>query len=352
MGKILNKRRIGKTSLQITELGFGCASLGNLYRVLSDDEAGETVNAAHDAGINYYDTAPYYGFGLSERRLGDVLRPLDRESLVISSKVGRLLRPAKGIVSDAERHGFRSPMPFEPVYDHSYDGIMRSFESSLQRLGLSRIDILLMHDLGEDTHGDKSAFYFKQAMDSGYRALDELRGDGLIKAVGLGVNEYRVCEEVMAYGHFDCFLLAGRYTLLEQEALETFLPKCESRGTSVIIGGAYNSGILAQGTRSSITPTYNYEPAPTAIIDRVQKIEAVCEGYDVLLPEAALQFPLAHPAVACVIPGLGKTKYVQKTLDYYRKPIPAEFWSALKTEGLLGEQAPVPSLNPVADIAL
>ena len=351
MEQLLHKNPIGRTSLQISEIGFGGASLGNLYRVLSDNEASSTVTAALNEGVNYFDTAPYYGFGLSERRLGDVLRPQDREGLVISSKVGRLLKPKKGINSNAERHGFRSPMPFEPVYDYSYDGVMRSFEASLQRLGTSHIDILLIHDIGEDTHGEKGNYYFKQAMDGGYRALDELRGHGLIKAVGLGVNEYKVCEAAMDYGQFDCFLLAGRYTLLEQEALETFLPKCLSHGASLIIGGAYNSGILAQGTRSGSIPTYNYEPAPSAIIDRVRKIEAVCEAYDVLLPEAALQFPLAHPAVACVIPGLGKTKYVKKTMDYYRKSIPDDFWAAMQGEGLLAADAPVPSQESIVNLA-
>lgn len=344
----ISTRPIGKSSLRVTELGFGGAPLGNLYRVLADEEAEATVSEAFSMGFRYFDTAPYYGFGLGERRLGDVLRKFDRSSYVLSTKVGRLLQPIPGGSVPDERHGFKSPMPFNPVYDYSYDGIMRSVEASIQRLGLSHIDILLMHDIGEMTHGDKHPFYFKQAMEGGYRALDELREQGLIKAIGLGVNEYEVCEAAMEHGRFDCFLLAGRYTLLEQEALLTFLPKCERHGASVIAGGIFNSGVLAQGTRSNATPTYNYEPASPSIIDRVRKIEVICEAYDVRLAEAALQFPLAHPAVSCVIPGIGKTEYVRKTMDFFNKSIPASFWAALKDEKILAVDTPVPNQNSLA----
>ena len=336
-------RKIGATGLAITTLGLGCASLGNLYRTVSDAQARETVQRALDANLRYIDTAPYYGFGLSERRVGDVLRRQPRDDYVLSTKVGRLLRP--GAVADEQtgRHGFHSPMPFEPVYDYSYDGIMRSYEDSLQRLGLDRIDILYIHDIGQVTHGDDNTRLFRVAMESGYKALDELRNAGQVRAFGLGVNEYEVCEEALEYGDFDCFLLAGRYTLLEQGALDTFLPKCEARNASVIIGGVYNSNVLALGSKSEQPLYYNYEPAPPPIIDKVRRMETVCDEFHVALPAAALQFPLACPAVASVIVGMGNPQRVARTLELFAAPVPAEFWQALRDKGLLHPSAPLPT---------
>ena len=301
------------------------------------------MQCALNAGLSYMDTAPYYGFGLSERRVGDALRQEPRNSFVLSTKVGRLLQPCDLVDDDETRHGFCSSMPFEPIYDYSYDGIMRSYEDSLQRLGLNRIDILYIHDIGQVTHGDDNTRLFKIAMESGYKALDELRSSGQIFAFGLGVNEYEVCEAALEYGDFDCFLLAGRYTLLEQDALNTFLPKCEARSISIIIGGVYNSGILALGTRSQQTLYYNYEPAPAAIIKRVQRLETVCDEFQISLAAAALQFPLACPAVASVIVGMGRPQRVEHTLELFSSPIPAEFWQALRDKELLHPSAPVPT---------
>jgi D-threo-aldose 1-dehydrogenase len=336
----LEHRRIGTTEIEVDTLGFGCASLGNLYHTVSDDEATEILSTAWARGFRYFDTAPHYGQGLSERRVGDALRAYKGKRYLLSSKVGRLLRPA-GYA--AERHGFVSPMPFDIVYDYSYDGIMRSFDDSLQRLGLDRIDILYMHDIGAVTHGSDNDRLFPIAMDSGYRAMDELRRDGRVSAIGLGVNEYEVCEAALEYGDWDCFLLAGRYTLLEQEALDSFLPKCVDRKCSIVIGGAYNSGILATGVRGKGPWYYNYAEAPAAIVDRVAKIEATCEEFGILLPAAALQFPLAHPAVVSVIPGIGKVSRIVQTLELFQSEIPAEFWSVLKAQGLLRTDAAIPS---------
>lgn len=341
--KTLPCRKIGNTSLEVVTLGLGCASLGNLYRPVSDVQAGETLQCALDAGLRYIDTAPYYGFGLSERRVGDVLRKEARDSIVLSTKVGRLLQPCGPVNGNTARHGYCSPMPFEPVYDYSYDGVMRSYEDSQQRLGLNRIDILYLHDIGRVTHGDDNTRLFKIAMESGYKALDELRRAGQISAFGLGVNEYEVCEQALEYGDFDCFLLAGRYTLLEQGALDTFLPRCEERKVSIIIGGVYNSGILAAGSQSKQTLYYNYEPAPVAIIERVQRLETICGEFQVPLPAAALQFPLAHPAVASVIVGTGNPLRITHTLALLSSPVPLEFWQALRAEGLLHAAAPVPT---------
>ena len=336
-------RKIGKTGLEVATLGLGCASLGNLYRPVTDVEARETVQCALNAGLRYMDTAPYYGFGLSERRVGDALRQEPRNGFVLSTKVGRLLQPCGPVDKNETRHGFRSPMPFEPVYDYSYDGIMRSYEDSLQRLGLGRVDILYIHDIGRVTHGGDNTRLFKVAMESGCKALEELRSSGQISAFGLGVNEYEVCEAALEYGDFDCFLLAGRYTLLEQDALDTFLPKCEAREVSVIIGGVYNSGILAVGTQARQTLYYNYEPAPAAIIERVQRLETVCDEFQVSLSAAALQFPLACPTVAGIIVGTGNPQRITRTLALFTCPIPAEFWQALRDKELLHPAAPVPT---------
>jgi len=332
------QRRIGTTDLAVDVLGFGCAPLGNLYARISDGDARDLLTAAWDAGFRYFDTAPHYGQGLSERRVGDALRAHRGEGVVLSTKAGRLLTPA-GYAD--ERHLYRSPMPFDIVYDYSYDGVMRSFEDSLQRLGLDRIDILHLHDIGEATHGSDNDALFRTAMDGGYRALDELRQDGRISAIGLGVNEWEVCEAAMEHGDWDCFLLAGRYTLLEQAALDSFLPKCVERQCSVIVGGPYNSGILVTGTRGH--GHYNYAAAPEPILSTVRRIEAICDDFDVPLPAAALQFPLAHPAVAGVIPGLARKEHVDSTQRYFNASIPAAFWEALRDAKLVRADAPLPA---------
>jgi len=340
----LPSRRIGNTDLDVAPLGLGCAGLGNLYSAITDTQARETVRRGLNAGLRHIDTAPYYGFGLSERRVGEALREQPRDSFVLSSKVGRLLQPCGAVDADTARHGYCSPMPFAPVYDYSYDGVMRSYQDSLQRLGLSRIDILYIHDIGKVTHGRDNARLFKIAMDSGYKALDELRSGGQIRAFGLGVNEYEVCEAALEYGDFDCFLLAGRYTLLEQGALDTFLPKCAARNVSVIIGGVYNSGILATGAQSGQTPYYNYEPAPAAIIERVERLETACAEFKVPLAAAALQFPLAHPAVASIAVGMREPQQVDHTLALFTCPVPADFWQALWDSDLLHPAAPAPTV--------
>lgn len=338
----MKSRRLGTTRLTLTELGFGAAPIGNSRMSVDDATASSALSAAWDAGMRYVDTAPFYGFGLSERRVGDGLRLHERNDFVLSSKVGRLLKPVPGHRGDAPRFGFRSSMPFEPLFDYSYDGVMRSFEDSLQRLGLARIDILLAHDIGEVTHGAANREHFETLMSGGYRALDELRATGAIAAIGLGVNEWEICEAAMQRGRFDCFLLAGRYTLLEQCALESFLPKCAAHGASVIIGGPHNSGILAAGTRGGGTLYYNYAPAPPAIIERVQRIEAICDAHGVAMGAAALQFPLAHPTICSVIPGMESAQRVAQTMALFNTRIPEAFWRDMKAAGLIRTDAPTP----------
>lgn len=332
----MQTRRIGRTDLEVTTLSFGAAGIGNLYRPISRDDAEATLAVAWDAGIRYFDTAPRYGHGLSEHRLGEFLRSQPRETYVISTKVGRLLTPVPE--NEVPDYGFDDPLPFRADYDYSYDGVMRSFEDSLQRLGLDHIDLLLLHDIGSDTHGaEKNAELFPIAMQGGYKALAELRASGAVKAIGIGVNEWQVLVEAMQHGDWDTFLLAGRYTLLEQELLHTLLPLCESAGTSIIVGGPFNSGILAG------RDTWNYSRAPQPIIDRVRRIAAVCDAHGVALPAAALAFPLGHASVASVIPGPRSAAEVDQIVDWFETEIPASLWSDLKTEGLIDQAAPVPA---------
>jgi D-threo-aldose 1-dehydrogenase len=335
----LSLRSLGGTGLNVTELGFGGAPMGNLFRPLPDETARTTLAAAKAGGFGYFDTAPFYGFGLSERRMGDALRGGD---FVISSKVGRVLNPVSGPVGESTvRHGYATPMPFEPVFNYSYDAVMRSHEESLQRLGLARIDILYIHDIGRMTHGSENAFHMAElTKGGGLRALEELRDAGAITGFGMGVNEVAACLEVMEHARLDAILLAGRYTLLEQAPLDDLFPACTTAGTAIVIGGPFNSGILAAGSKSGAT--FNYETASKAVVKKVAAIEAVCEAHGVPLPAAALQFPLAHPLVASVIPGLDSPERVEQALALHRHPIPAALWEELKARQLLRQDAPTP----------
>ena len=335
-------RKLGPTGLNVTELGFGTAPLGNLFRPLPDEVARDTLAAAEKSGFGYYDTAPFYGFGLSERRLGDALRA--RSGIVLSTKVGRLLRPVPGPVDQNQpRHGYATPMPFEPVYDYSYDAVMRSFEESLQRLGLSRIDLLYIHDIGRLTHGEaNNARMAELTRGGGLKALEELRASKAISGFGMGVNEVPACLEVMDHARLDVILLAGRYTLLEQTPLDDLFPRCKQAGTAIVIGGPYNSGILAVGSKTATPLYYDYAPAPGEVIEKVRKIEAVCDRHHVPLAAAALQFPLAHNLVASVIPGLDSPERVSQTLTLYRHKVPADLWQELRREKLIRPDAPVP----------
>ncbi len=340
-GIAIATRTLDAAGIALPELGFGAAALGNLYQPVSDTQAHEALHAGLSLGLSYVDTAPFYGFGLSERRVGDGVR--GRREAIVSTKVGRLLVPASGVVDDTERYGFRSAMPFEPVYDYSYRGVMASWEASLQRLGLARIDILFVHDIGRLTHGGQHGKIIAQLTSGGgLLALEELRSSGRISAFGIGVNEVEICLELLQLAKLDVILLAGRYSLLEQGAMDALLPSCEAAGTRIVIGGPYNSGILATGTRGSRHPYYNYAPAPADIVARVAAIERVCDHHGVSLPAAALQFTLANPVVASVIPGLESSARVADTVKLYQEVIPASFWAELKDLKLLRGDSPVP----------
>ena len=332
--------RLKNGGIDFTELGFGTAPLGNLYRAISDEEAHDVLQAAWDSGCRYFDTAPLYGLGLSERRVGNFLRGKPRDEYVISTKAGRLLKVCPPDRRTGIGKFFDTPNRQE-VYDYSYDGVMRSFEASFERTGLDRFDILFVHDVDIFTHGSKEASdaRIEEFMKGGYYAMLSLRDQGVIKAFGGGINEWQVCETLARRGDFDLFLLAGRYTLLEQEALSSFLPLCIGRGIGIVLGGPYNSGILARGP--SDEAQYNYSNAPQEVIDRVRKINAVCERHGVRMIEAALNFPLLHPAVVSVIPGGQSVGEVRSNREILGREIPAALWADLKAEGLMRADAPV-----------
>jgi D-threo-aldose 1-dehydrogenase len=344
MVELTTARRLGGSDVAVTPLGFGGNVLGNLYGVVDEDEALDTVVAAWETGVRYFDTAPLYGHGLSEHRMGHVLRRYGRGDFVLSSKVGRLLRPHGRVPPpklDPSQGGiFTDELPFEPVFDYSYDGVIRSVQDSLQRLATNRIDLVMIHDADEWTHKANYDAIVEQVRTGALPALQKLRDDGVIRAFGAGVNQAEACERLMDVGRWDCFLLAGRYTLLEQGGLDSFLPRCEAERVSIILGAPYNSGILATGAVPGAR--YNYLPAPEAVMQRVAAIQSVCRDYDVSLPAAALQFPLGHPAVATVIPGGRSRSEVERNAALMRTPIPPGFWAALRAGGLIREDAPTP----------
>jgi D-threo-aldose 1-dehydrogenase len=327
------RRRIGRTTLEVTVLGLGTATLGGARIPVSRETAEAIVGAAWATGVRYVDTAPFYGVGQAERAVGDALRDEPRGDWVLSTKVGRLLRPVKRPPATAERS---HPLPFDVVYDYSHDGIMRSFEDSLQRLGLARIDILYVHDIGAYQHGTAAPQRMQTLRDSGYHALEGLKRSGAVGAIGIGVNEREVLLETMEWGDWDAFLLAGRYTLLEQAPLDDLLPKCLARGVSIVVGGPFNSGILAG------RDTWNYNTAPPDIAAKAKAIDAVCERHGVPLPAAALQFPLAHPAIAAVIPGPRDVAEFEANVKLLQHPIPPALWEDLRAEKLLHPEAPTP----------
>ena len=328
----MEKRNVGKTQLKIDVLGLGGAPLGGNFADLDYAQGIEIISAALDAGMSYFDTAPWYGFGRSERVVGDQLRG---KNYILSSKVGRLLAP--GAVATPMDFGMIDPLPFHPVYDYSYDGVMRAFEDGLQRLGLDRIDILLAHDIGTFQHGDDNAKHFKDLQEGGYKAMAELRADGRVQAIGLGVNENQVCLDALNIGRWDVFLLAGRYTLLEQTALDELFPACDVVGTTIICGGPFNSGILVG------REMWNYNNAPKAVVNKVKALGAVADKYGIPLPAAALQFPLAHNTVTSVIPGPRSKVELEEILQWQSIKIPNEFWASLKSQALVHEDAPTPS---------
>jgi D-threo-aldose 1-dehydrogenase len=331
-----------KARLQANPLGFGGAPLGNLFYAVADDEAIALVRHARASGINYFDTAPHYGNGLSEVRIGEALGGVARDEYVLSSKVGRLLVPDRA--APREQNSYVDVLPYRQRWDYSRSGTLRSIDDSLRRLGVSRLDIVYIHDIDRDTHGAAYAQRFDEVLNDAIPALTELRDAGTIGGFGLGVNDWRVCVDVLSRADLDVVLLAGRYTLLDQSALPELLPLCERRGVAVVIGGPYNSGILATGARPAdgSAPYFNYAPAPADLVARVELIEHVCAEYDVPLRAAALQFPLAHPAVVSVIPGARTMAEFDQNFALATRAVPSAFWQALSERGLVAPNAPLP----------
>lgn len=335
------RRRLGRTALQVTQFGFGTAPLAGFRSTIPELEAIGVVDAAYQAGVRFFDSSPYYGYGRAEMRMGAALRDRPRDDMVVSTKIGRWMTPVpRGATIEGMRRG---GLNFYPTFDYSHDGVHRSLEQSLLRMGMDRVDVVLVHDVDFWTTGDRMVLEerFAQVMDGAHRALVDLRSQGVIGAIGVGLNEADMSARFVRAGDFDCVLLAGRYTLLEQRALDDFLPLCEQRGVGVIIGGPLNSGVLATGARQGAK--YDYNDAPAWVMNRVARIEAVCARHDVPIAAAALQFPLAHPAVAAIIPGAVSREEMLGNFALMRRPIPAALWDELRTLGLLDWRAPVPT---------
>ena len=331
----LETAEIGTKGVRVTWMGLGGFGLGGAspdepWQDVSDHEAESILERAWELGIRYYDTAANYGRGVSERRVGSALSKLPRDEFVISTKVGKLLNPAPpdkvGTIPGA------GPQDLQVVFDFSRDGVLRSVEESLRRLGLDSVDMLLIHD--PDDH-------YQQAMEGAYVALDELRSQGVVRALGAGMNQWQMEARFVRDGVFDCFILAGRYTLLEQTALAEFLPLCQEQGVRVIIGGPYNSGLLASDLSEG--STYNYAaPPPPEVLARARGLKATCDRHAVPLKAAALQFVLAHPAVASVIPGPRSVGELEENFRMAQHPIPKSLWSELREGGLIDPAAPTP----------
>ena len=332
-------------SLPVTPLGLGSAPLGDLFDKLDERVAFDTVRSAYEAGVRVFDTSPHYGNGLAEARFGAALRGLPRDTFTVSTKVGRLLDPfarPEAPNADVVSPGFAGGFPHRARFDYSHDGTMRAVEQSLLRTGLSHFDILLIHDVDVWTHGAAQADrVFAEAMSGAYKALDRLRADGTVKAIGIGVNEADVCERFARAGDFDVMMLAGRYSLLEQPALASFLPLATEKKIGLLLAGVFNSGILATGAVPGAR--YNYGPAPTAVLERVAAIAAVCARHDVPLHRAALHFATLHPAVMSVVLGAVTPAEVEANAAALDEPVPAALWSDLKAAGLLDPAAATPA---------
>ncbi len=333
----LNRSETPSAKPLSARVSFGASGLGNLYRVISDEVADATLAEAFGSGIRYFDTSPFYGFGLSELRLGRFLRNLDRKDFVLSSKVGRHMLPLRG--EPFNNLHWAAPLKLKVMFDYSYDGIMHSIEQSIVRLGFESIDILLIHDVDRWTHGKNFPRIFDEAVEGAYRALADLRKAGHVKAIGVGINEADVAADFLRAGDFDCVMMAGRYTLLDQGAMDDFFPLAESKGVEVIGAGVFNSGILAQ-TPPYHKPMYDYAEASEDIVDHATRIAAVCHRYNVAPQAAAVQFPLFHPAVKTIVLGMSRPEHVRQTLAWVDAPIPAELWAELKSEGLIRADAP------------
>lgn len=337
---------VGPRPIQLTRLGYGGAPIGNLAMSVSDADAQGAMQAAWDAGIRYFDTAPWYGLGLSEHRVGQFLRDKPKAEYVLSTKVGRLLRPWPSRYGPFARGGpWADPLRFEVRFDYSYDGIIRAYEDSLQRLGLPEVDMLLIHDLDRHYHFPEASYQARlgQLSNGGFAALRDLRADGKIGAIGAGVNSAGTITDMLDRFDLDAFLVAGPYTLVDQEILDTELARCRDGGIRVVIGAAFHHGLLATGVRDRDLSSFS--GADAATFDRIARLEAACDRAGVALPAAALQFPAAHPAVAAVVFGGTDTFQVKQAVGCFNADIPVDLWDELKEQGLLAAPAPIPGVG-------
>jgi D-threo-aldose 1-dehydrogenase len=328
-------RRLPRSDLSLPAFGLGCAPLGGLHRPMPAGDAKDLIDAAFDSGVTFFDTAPYYGYTTSERRLGAALAERDRTSFLLSTKVGRRLVPAVGVSRVTD--GWHEAGPFRPVFDYTHDGILRSFEDSLQRLGLDRVDVLLVHDIGQLTHGTHNAVHWDQLTEGGgWQALASLKSQGLARAIGIGVNECEVVFDCMEEADLDCVMLAGRYTLLDHAGAIPLMERCAQRGVAVLAAGPFNSGVLAGGA------TFDYRPVPEPVRRKVEALRSACEQAGVSLRAAALQFPLAHPATFCCVAGAHARGELLGNVADLGAQIPPAFWEKLRADGLVDERAPLP----------
>ena len=333
----MNKRQLGNTDINLTAIGFGGAPIGGLFENLDERSCYDILEETYNSGINIFDTSPLYGYGLSEHRLGNFLKTIDEDSYFLSTKVGRYLTPAKK--NEIDRGRFEGGLNFTPHLDYSYDGVMRSFEQSLIRLAVSKVDICLIHDVDRFNHGDDVNYYFKLAMDGAYKAIQKLKDEKVIKAIGVGVNDSDMCAKFANAGDFDCMLLAGRYSLLDQNALNDFFPIAEKNNIGIILAGIFNSGILAKGVGENIT--YFYDKIPEEVKQRYLKIANICNKYEVPVPAAAIQFCYTNKLVTSMILGMDRVEQVKQNLDYLNFPIPEDLWKDLLNEKLIDERCPI-----------
>jgi D-threo-aldose 1-dehydrogenase len=344
--KSFPRRQLGNTSVRPSAIGLGTGALGGFGVAVDYPLFEQTILAAYNNGVRYFDTAPMYGYGKSEHHLGHALRTLSlRDKVTLSTKVGRVLKSVGRSPPAPPAYGVSwvDSLPFRDTFDYSYDGIMRSFEDSQQRLGLDSVDILFVHDIGRAWHGDSASVFWEQLRQGGYRALDELRSTGATGAIGLGVNETDSVLEAAKEFSLDCALIAGRYTLLNQAPLQDAFPELQRRNISVIAGGVFNSGILAAGTRGK-SPAYDYRSAPSEIVERVRKIEQICDRHRVKLSAAALRFVYAHPAVSTVLLGAENPAEAEQNIAAISVTIPEAFWAELKSERIIPPDAPTQAL--------
>ncbi len=330
----MNKRKLGKTDINLTAIGFGGAPLGDLFEKLDEQNCYQVLENCYNSGINIYDTSPLYGYGLSEHRLGNFLKTVNESSYYLSTKVGRYLTPEKE--SSIDRGIFAGGLNFSPNLDYSYDGVMRSFEQSLIRLAVSKVDICLIHDVDRFNLGNEVDHYFKLAMNGAYKAIQKLKEEKVIKAIGVGVNDSDICARFAKAGEFDCMVLAGRYSLLDQNALNDFFPIAEKNNIGIILAGIFNSGILAKGVGNDIT--YFYDKIPEDVKKKYLKIAKICENYNVPVPAAAIQFSYSNKLISSMILGMDKPEQIQQNIDFLNYNIPQELWDDLLKNNLVDER--------------